>query len=109
MFLYIDFGIINRVFIFYYTISIIGEENIYITTPPLQYTRDELWSLYRLLTFLATTRFEPLDTVNYGFIVQKTPFFLIYPFFQVDEKEILLTFQIDRIIIELILDSTLNG
>ena len=31
MFLYIDFGIINRVFIFYYTISIIGEENIYIS------------------------------------------------------------------------------
>ena len=103
MFLYIDFGIINREFIFYYTISIIGEENIYITTPPLQYTRDELWSLYRLLTFLVTTRFEPLDTINYGFIVQKLPFF------QVDEKEILLTFQITRVIIELILDSTLNG
>ena len=51
---------------------------------------------------------EPLDTVNYGFLVQKPPFFL-YSFFQVEEQEKLLTFQIDRVIIELILDSTLNG
>merc|ERR1739842_185727 len=50
-------------------------------TPPLNIKRDELWSLYRLLTFLVTTRFELLDTVNHGFIVQKTLLFSYIPIF----------------------------
>ena len=33
-----------------------------------------------MLTFLDTARFEPLDKVNYGFLVQKPPFFLILLF-----------------------------
>ena len=44
----------------------------YNTTPPLKSKRDELWSLNGLLTFLDTPRFEPLETVHYSFLVQKT-------------------------------------
>ena len=37
--------------------------------------------LIQVLTFLVTTRFELLDTVNHGFIVQKTLLFSYIPIF----------------------------
>merc|ERR1739842_115599 len=44
----------------------------YNTTPPLKAKEMPLWSLNGLLTFLDTARFEPLETVHYRFLVQKT-------------------------------------
>merc|ERR1712055_1129208 len=44
----------------------------YNTNPPKKAKEMPLWSLNGLLTFLDSARFEPLDTVEYRFLVQKT-------------------------------------
>merc|ERR1739842_135324 len=47
------------------------------TNPPKKAKEMPLWSLNVLLTFLDTARFEPLETVDYEFLVQKTLFLLL--------------------------------
>merc|ERR1739838_304598 len=44
----------------------------YNTNPPKKAKEMPLWSLNGLLTFLDTDQFEPLETVHYRFLVQKT-------------------------------------
>ena len=44
----------------------------YNTAPPLKAKDMPLWSLNGLLSFLDTDRFEPLETVPYKFLLQKT-------------------------------------
>ena len=45
---------------------------IFNTNPPKKAKEMPLWSLNGLLTFLDTAQFEPLETVDYEFLVQKT-------------------------------------
>ena len=45
---------------------------VFNTNPPKKEKEMPLWSLNGLLTFLDTAQIEPLETVDYEFLVQKT-------------------------------------
>merc|ERR1712055_403562 len=47
------------------------------TNPPKKAKEMPLWSLNGLLTFLDTAKFEPLEKVDYEFLLQKTLFLLL--------------------------------